>query len=228
MAWPTEAGSIAGFVDPTMPDVIAPPPPSHWVDPSTFRNEYDFDARGRWRIFNAAGYRFYFTRGAPPQEGDPPFATNATLAHSPVDTFAAGEWYFAVSYFNGVIDSGFYPVGPNGERYLILRVSSGSELGNRPALPALCWIEQRPGGKVRVNAIYYQFDSLRADNWSLTYTVDGQIPGYDGGTPGTTVTQAMPSSGLAILQYDDIPAQAHGTTVWVRVQVKRGTLYSAR
>lgn len=195
---------------PRRPDLFAPV-----VDPSIFRGRFYLDARGKYRVFNAAEYRFYRSSSAPPAEGDTPFATNATLPHTPADTYADGCWYLSVSYFNGVIDSGFLPLGEAGETYLRLDLSGGAQAGSPPRGPLDWRLEARASGVVRVIGVY-QADDLRADQWAIAYTTNGSTPPED--TPD--VTQTMATRGLVILAYD-LPGQADGTTVKVRLQSRR-------
>jgi len=112
--------------------------------------------RGKYRVFNAAEYRFYRSDTAPPDEGDSPFATSASLPHTPTNIYADGIWYLSVSYFNGVLDSGFLPLGPNGETFLRLDISGAEESGSPPDGPATWHIEQRAGGVVGVVGFYMQ------------------------------------------------------------------------
>lgn len=179
------------------------------------------DGRGKYRVYNAAAYRFYRSNSAPPAEGSTPFATSASLPSTPADTYANGTWYLSVSYFNGVIDSGFLPIGPNGETYRRLDISGGAAVSGPPQGPGDWRLEIRGGGVVRVVGIYYEEDSLRATEWAIAYTTNGADP--PAGSPTVTVT--MPTRGLAVLSYD-LPAQAHGTTVKVRLQTRRTTSYS--
>lgn len=179
------------------------------------------DARGLYRTFNAATYRFYRSNSGPPAETDNPFATSASLPDEPADTYADGTWYLSMSYFNGVIDSGFLPVGPAGETYLRLDLSGGAEVGNPPAPPSDWRIEQLAGGVIRIVATYIQTDANRATEWAIAYTTDGSTPATD--TPDVTVT--MTTAGLSVLSYD-LPSQSNGTTVKVRLQTRRSTFYS--
>jgi hypothetical protein len=182
------------------------------------------DGRGKYRVFNAVGYRFYRSNSGPPAETDTPFATNATLPHEPADAYADGTWYLSVSYFNGVIDSGFLPVGPNGETYLRLDITAGAVAGSPPNPANDCQLEVRAAGVVAVLAAYYQADTLMAEEWAVAYTFDGSPPPES--TPDYTV--AMDAQGLCVLEYD-LAAQAHGTTVKARVQTRRndgGWIYS--
>ena len=177
------------------------------------------DVRENYRIFNAAVYRFYKSTSGPPLETDTPYATSPTLAYSPADTFGVGVHYLSVSYFNGVLDSGFLPIGPRGETYLRLDVGAGGETIPPPSTPLNVRLILRPGGVVRVQAVYAQQGTLMATQWALTYTVGGATPG----TPpavSPTVTPAIEGGGVSILEYD-LPAQADGVTVKVRTQVRR-------
>jgi len=195
--------------------------PHDLTDPSWFRSRYYLDARGLYRVFNPAVYRFYRSNTGPPSEDDSPFATNATLPHTPADTHADGTWWLSVSYYNGILDSGFLPVGPAGETYLRLDLAGGEEAETPPAGPLDWRLVQKASGVVRVLAVYYETGANRADAWALAYTVDGSAPPAD--TPDATETIA--AAGLAVLQYD-LPGQADGTTVKVRLQTRRDSTYS--
>lgn len=176
-------------------------------------------ARGLYRVFAPAVYRFYRSNSGPPVEGDTPYATSVTLPATPADTFADGTWWISVSYFNGVVDSGFLPIGGNGETFRQLVVAGGVAVGTPPSPPLDVRLELRAGGVARVVALYAQEGALRAATWTIAYTTDGSTPAED--TP--TVTQAFArTSGVEQLVYD-LPAQVHGTTVKVRVQVRRGS-----
>ena len=188
------------------------------ISPAAWRSKFYAAGRGVYRIFNAAEYRFYRSNSGPPAESDSPFATSATLPATPADTYADGTWYLSVSYFNGVIDSGFLALGTNGETYLVLEISGGSALSDRPSAPLDVRLEQRPSGVVRVHGIYnpYPDGSNAADEWALNYTTDGSDPAAD----SPIYTASLPSSGLAIFAYD-LPSQSHGTTIKARLQVRR-------
>lgn len=274
MAWPAEAGSLGltQAARKAAPPTVRPrsrlfltPSPRHPVAPiraarrpvdehraprsrlfadAALRGKHHLDGRGRYRIFNAACYRFYRSNTPPPQEAtregkrmflgdtwaaytfasmtwrgrrpDGPFDTNATLPHTPAATYGDGTWYLACSYFNGVIDSGFLPIGPGGETYLRLDISGGQATDGPPRGPNDFRIEQAAGGVVRVIAFYVEIGDLRADEWAIAYTIDDSPPPED--TPD--ITQVMDSSGLCVLDYD-LPAQAHGVTVKCRLQTRR-------
>jgi hypothetical protein len=177
------------------------------------------DLRERYRIFNDAEYRFYRSSVAPPAEGDVPFDTNSTLPHTPTDTFGNGTWWISVSYFNGILDSGFFPIGPRGETYLRLDLAAGVEILSPPQGPTAWRLEKRAGGVVAVVAAYTESGSLKASEWALTYTFDGSTPG----TPpavSPTATVAMVAGAIVALDHE-LPAQADGTTVKVRLQTRR-------
>ena len=174
-------------------------------------------ARGLYRVFRDAEYRIYHSTSGPPVEGGA-YTEYPTL---PVVLAFGGiaKHYFSVSYFNGVIDSGFLPLGPRGETYILLDIQAGVLIPNKPHAPDDFRLEQRAGGVVRIHGLYIESGSLRATEWAITYTTNGAEPG----TPpavSPTVTRTMPTSGLAILAYD-LPAQANGTTVKVRLQARR-------
>lgn len=172
--------------------------------------------RGRSRVFGEPQYRFYRSSSGPPAETDTPYATSASLPATPADTFADGTWYLSVSWYNGILDSGFLPVGPRGETYRLLTVSGGAEAGNPPAPPMDLRLIARPGGVVRIVALYHEAGDNRADEWAIAYTTDGGTP--PAGAPD--ITQTFGGLGLELLQYD-LPAQADGTTVKVRVEARR-------
>jgi len=188
---------------------------SRATDASTLRARFYHDGRGQYRVFNAAEYRFYRDNAGPPAEDDVPFATSSTLPHTPADVYADGTWFLSVSYFNGVIDSGFLPLGPGGETFLRLDLAAGEQGNSPPQGPADWRLELDAAGVVRVVGFYWESGSLRAGEWAIAYTTDGGAPPED--TPDVTVTMA---AGLAILDYA-LPAQADGTTVKVRVQTRR-------
>jgi hypothetical protein len=180
------------------------------------------EARGLYRVFNAAVYRFYRKLGSIPEPGvDSPFATHASLPHTPSDTWADGTWYTCVTYFDGVVESNPLPIGPNGETALRLDISGGQSTNEPPQEPQEWQIEQRANGVVRVKGAYVPFPDDagggRATEWAICYTTDGSAP-----TPGSPqVTQTMDfGPGYAWLQYD-LPAQSHGTTVRVLLQSRR-------
>jgi hypothetical protein len=183
-------------------------------------SRYYVDLREHYRMFNAAAYRFYKSTTGPPLESDAPFASNPTLPHSPADLFSAdGAVYFSVSWFNGVLDSGFLPIGPNGESYLRLDLTGGAAVNAPPQGPFDFKLLLRPAGVVRIVAAYAEQGALRATVWAITYTTNGATPG----TPpavSPTVTAAIAGGNLSLLEHD-LPGQAHGTTVKVRLQVRR-------
>lgn len=194
MAWPTEAGSLRAAPART---VTRPPPPARArvIRPGSGVRRHGAELRGAWRIFAAATYRLYRRLGSPPEPGDTPWATSATLPTTPGDTFADGTWYLAVSYYNGVLDSGFLPIGPRGEPYRILVVDTAAEAPAPPQPPVDVRLEQRGGGVVRVTALYAEVGPNRADQWVVAW----------GGGPvvwANTAVVAMPASGLAILEFD--------------------------
>lgn len=174
------------------------------------------DARGLYRIFNAAEYRLYRSALGPPNEGMTPFATSETLPHTPDETFGDGVWYLAISWFNGVLDSGFLPVGADGETYLKIKIADGQAVAVVPNGPLDWRLEQSADGVVRVVGVYFQSDANRADEWALAYTVDGGDPPAD--DPDITATAA--ARGLCVFDYS-LPGAADGSTVKVRLQTRR-------
>lgn len=174
-------------------------------------------ARGLYRIFNAAGYRFYRSNAAP-VEGSAAFASNATLPYQPATTFADGTWYLSMSYFNGVLDSGFLPLGPHGETYLLVTLAAGALVPTFPSPPLNARLKQLAGGVVEIIAAYSNLPdgAAAATQWAVAYTTNGSTPAVN--TP--TITPAMAGGPLAILKYK-LPAQTAGTVVKVQLQVRR-------
>jgi len=182
---------------------------------------YYSDVLDRWRIFNDAEFRF-FSGSVPPVETDTPVATNATLPFTIPTVLLDGDHYYSVSWFNGCIDSGFLPLGPNGETYRLLRVSTGDEAPLPPFGPMDFRLENLEGGVVRVVASYAQTGALRANEWAIAFTVNGGDPVAD----APDVVKTMQPNSVAVLTYS-LPAQSDGDEVRVRLQTRRsGTVYS--
>lgn len=190
------------------------------VSAASWRTRFAQAHRGLFRVFDDPEYRFHANDGVAPAEGDSPADIALTLPRE-TGPYADGSWLCSMSYFNGVIDSGFLPVGPAGETYLRLDVASGAEVGSPPRAPSDVRLEVRAGGVIRVIGRYLEFGSLRATAWAIAYTTDGSTPAES--TPDVTVS--LSAGGMAVLSYD-LPAASHGTTVKVRVQTQRGTAYS--
>jgi len=184
--------------------------------PAAHGRTYYFDARGLYRVFNAAEYRLFRSSTAPPAETDVPFATAPTLPATPADTFADGTWYVSASYFDGVLDSGFLPLGPEGETYRRLDIAGGELQLAPPAGPTAWELAAAAGGAVRVLGHLFQPAILSPHQWAIAYTTDASTP--PAGDPD--LTQAMAAIGLVWLDLL-LPAQAHGTTVSVRLQTRR-------
>lgn len=192
---------------------------SYAVGFPVLRVRYGASLRGLYRVFNDAEYRFYRSNVAPPVEGDTPFDTAASLPHQPTDTHADGTWYFSMTYFNGVLDSGFLALDSAGSTYRRLDIDSGVATNEPPDAPDEVSVTVLAGGVVGVDAVYQPSLSLRADQWAITYTTDGSDPLTPPAvSPDTTV--AIAASGVAYLSLQ-LPAQSHGTTVKVRVQTRR-------
>lgn len=180
--------------------------------PQVFRGRYRLEARGLYRIFGPAVYRLYRSNVAPPAEGDPIWTTAAALPVTPADSFADGTWWIAVSRFNGVLDSGLLVLGDGGETYRKL-VISGGQAGGEPPLGPLDWqLEAAAGGVVRVVALLY---AAVEGEVALGYTIGGGDP--PAGSPNITAPIA---AGISAWQYE-LPAQAHGTTVKARLEIRR-------
>ena len=183
---------------------------------SAFRNRYIISMRDQYTIFNTAEFRFYKAVGTPPLESDTPFDENATLPHEPADLFGDGSHFLSVSYFNGVKDSGFLPIGPNGETYLRLDISGGLEINLPPQGPTTVVLTKLPNGVIRIAALYVQTGGLRGNEWAVAFTTDGSTPATD--TP--TITKTIVGDPVSLYEHD-LPAQSDGTTVKVRVQIRR-------
>ena len=158
------------------------------------------DARGAYRVFNAVEYRFYRSNSAAPEETDSPFDTNATLPYEPADLYADGTWRLSMSYFDGVLDSGFLPLGPNDETYLRLDIDGGVVVDSPPNAPIAFHLELTTGNKCRVTAFYNQTGDLRATEWALTFETDGSTPGEPPAVEPDEVV-AIPASGFAAFDF---------------------------
>ncbi len=193
--------------------IVLGPAPIDWA-------KRGLSLRGAYRVFNAAEFRFFKATDTPPTDADSPYATNASLPHTPTDTFANGEWYLGMKEFDGVYESDFRPVGPNGETWVRLSVVGGTTASAPPQPPFLesIRLELRAGGVVRVHALYDEAAALRAGDFVVNATFDGSTPSESSGSP--TATQTIPGTGLAILAHD-LSGQSNGTTVKVRVQTRR-------
>lgn len=176
--------------------------------------------RGVYRVFNTAAYRFYRSTIAPPVEGSVPFATSATLPYTPTATFADGTWYLSVSYFDGVLDSGFLPVGANGQTYLTMEISGGQLMATRPGQPQGANLVQLAAGVVQVNAFYARATdgTNAATTWAINYTTDGSTPASN----APIATKPIGTAPLNFLSFK-LPAQINGTTVKVQLQTVRGS-----
>jgi len=187
------------------------------LGPDRFWGRYYMTARGLFRIFNTAEYRFYRSNSGPPDFSSAPFATSSSLPATPAVSWGAGTWRIGVTWFNGVFESDPLPLGPRGETYLRLDISGGADIGNPPFEPVHVGLQERAGGVVRVTGVYWQPPAGgRADEWALSWTNDGSAPTID--PPDITVE--LPADGLALLEYD-LPAQADATTVKVALGVRR-------
>ncbi|MBE3134160.1 MAG: hypothetical protein IMZ55_11840, partial [Acidobacteria bacterium] len=193
-------------------------PRSGLISPATFRTRYRLDGRGKYRVFAAAEYRFY-GGPAPPVEGDAPLATAATLFWQYLDgDWLDGTYYIAVSYFNGLLDSGFLPIGPAGEPYTTLTIDAEGLLAESPPAQPLDWrVEQRAGGIVAIVGVYAETGLLAATEWCITYTTDGSTPAVD--TPTATVAMIV-GDAIQGLEYD-LPAGVDLQVVKIRIQTRR-------
>jgi hypothetical protein len=182
--------------------------------------------RTSYHVGGTPEYRFYHSTSGPPSETDTPFATSPTLdGLSPVDVFGDGTHYVSVSWFNGAVDSGFRPIGPNGETYRKIVILGGTEELQPPKAPSEVTLEARAGGVIRVHARYVELDTagvaFRADTWAVAYTSNGSTPPED----SPTTTQAMTGAALEILELDIGPF-FDGATIKIRVQTRASGKYS--
>jgi hypothetical protein len=185
-----------------------------WRSPRKTRWYTEFAAN--YRRWNAPEYRFYWRPNNPIEPDHPPQATDASLPYTTDPTFGDGVWYFALSYSNGVLDSGFLPIGPNGEPYIRIEISGGVATASPPRSPFWARLVTEASGVVRILSYYAESATNRADEWAITYTTNGSDPGE--GSPDATV--AMTGGGVQVLSYA-LPGQSDGTTVKVRVQTRR-------
>ncbi len=190
-------------------------PRSRAIMPPLWPRAHYAEARGLYRVFNAACYRLYWGT-MPPLETDTPQATSATLPFTLPESLGDGTWYFSVSWFNGVLDSGFLPVGPSGETYLCLTVSEGLALPAPPLGPSMVQLSLLAGGVVQVTAALVLGTAGGATQWAIGYTTDGSSPPE--GTPDLTAPIGAGAFGLLSIA---LPAQPLGTLVNVRVQTRR-------
>lgn len=218
-----------------MVEVRALPPRrvSTIYDAGRLRVRHRVDLAGRYRIFNATEYRFYRSKAPdpPPVEGDTPYQTSPSLPYtdSPSPVWSDGTWYLAMSYFDGVIDSGFLPLGPYGRTYTRMDIAL-SELAGRPpaqvegsptSAPSEWHLVTAAGGGVVIQGLYYeQVAATRAQQWALKFTFDGTTPTEMVNDGDEDLLVTMGTSGIEVLVHP-LAAQAHGTTVKVRLQTRR-------
>lgn len=199
---------------------------SQLINPAAYRGKFFFDGRGLYRVFNAAEYRFYRHTSRAPRLTDSPFGSSGSLPATPAETFADdATYYLSVSWFNGVIESDFLPIGPLGETYLVLEISGGQQQAAPPHPPSEFHLQQRASGVIRVHGLYIQGpdDANRADQWALAYTTDESTPPVD----NPDLTPAIGSEWMTVLM-QNLPGQSNGTIVTVRLQTRRndGTVES--
>jgi hypothetical protein len=155
-------------------------------------------------------YRIYRSQSGPPRATDAPWATAASLPVTPADTFADGTYYLAVSFFDGTYDSGFLPIGPVGEPYLVLTVAGGAAAADPPPTPLRLSLVESAPGVAQITAI--GASTARADQWRVLWSIDG-------GTE-TEVLRPYSSGPLSVVSYA-LPAQTGGEVVRVTVSTRR-------
>lgn len=223
MAWPTEAGWMAATVAHSRRSRSArrrrASAAGSVVLLALSRHAARFVSLSR--ITEPAEYRIWRTVGSPPDPGsDPVHATPAALptTDGPLGSI---DYFYAVSYYNGVLDSGLLPIGADGRTWV--RVNLDPLVGaidGPPPDPLDVRLEARPGGVVRVHALW---SGARdgTERWVVTYTDDGSTPlGAPFWVP--TIQQSFGGASLAVLEAD-LPASADGSTVRALVQVQSGT-----
>jgi len=168
-------------------------------------------ARGLFRIFNAAGYRLYKSSALPLSLADL-WSTVSTLPATP-GAVADGTWYFGVSYFDGVYDGGFAPVGPNGEPYLTAVIASGAATPPPPAAPLSLILSEDAPGVCGVTATGPQLAAAALPyQWQLSYTVNGGA--------ATVLAYPYAAGGVAVLAVE-LPAQAPASVIAVSLVIQR-------
>jgi hypothetical protein len=178
-------------------------------------------AQGLYRVFNAAGYRMYWSNSGPPVAGGAPQAFNATLPFTPSSAFSDGTWYLSMSYFDGVLDSGFLPIGPAGQTYLTMILSGGVLQPTLPTAPTNTSLVVQAGGVIQVVGYYATAagDGVNAaTEWDIAYTTDGSTPSSN--SPSIRVAFSAGGSPIQTLMYS-LPTQTGGTVVKVQLQVGR-------
>lgn len=180
---------------------------------------------GLWRAFNAAGYRVYWQHGSPPSAGDAPVAVGPTLPIHISGPIADGVWYLSVSWFNGVLDSGFLPIGPAGETWLRFDFDRGAPSATPPRAPISARGELLPDMGWKIHAVYAEDGPDRADEWVI-YTLVDTDPNGDPLT-GNRETIPMASGGVGILSFTPaIPAATGGEYAIALVRTARGGVES--
>ena len=117
-----------------------------------------------------------------------------------------------MSYFNGIYDSGFLPIGPRGESYLTLSVSGGSAAAAPPSPPQTLDLAESAAGVVKVTAVAARGSGSPPSQWYLSYTVNGGAP--------SVLTYRYSSGALAVLAAT-LPSQTPGSVVAVTLRTRR-------
>ena len=175
------------------------------------------DTRGLYRVANAAVYRLYRKLGGPPVPGvDAVWDTTATLPYTPTPTFPDGDWWVAVTFFNGYLES-------SAREQHRFRVSGGASIELKSAGPLHEALTVLAGGVVRVTAQYAPDvdPGYEADEWAIWTTYDGSEPDPDVDAVAAIVPMDF-TLGYDRLEFD-LPVQAGGTTVKVVVRTRRNS-----
>lgn len=211
MAWPAEAGALVGATRRRRRDRRRRGAGATTA-PSVTRARFTTEARGLFRIANAPEYRFYRRQGEPPLETDTPYATASSLPATPAATFTEGEWCIAVSFFDGVLDSGFLPLDGVGRTCRVVRLNSaGQSQETLPPEPEDWTLSLQPNGVVRITARVLLDPADPPAAWVYAFGVD---------EPPTTEQELWTQvdidgvGGVATLSVD-LPPQPDGSVVHV-------------
>lgn len=167
----------------------------------------EMESRIFYRILGEASVRLY-AEPSEPQYNDTPIAVVPELPATPDVVFEDGTYYLSAAVDNGVI-VGALAVST------IMSIVDGQVFLQPPLKPhssSLTLDEGLP----KVSAAYSEEYPYRAHEWAIAYTTDGSTPAAN----NPDVTASMGFSGTAIL-VSTLPAVVTGTTVKVRVQVRR-------
>lgn len=226
MAWPSEAGILGPITSRhsrgavprrrSLAQITAPP---------MGRKRYYSRHFGLWHAFNDAVYRFYLKLGSPPSPGDTPTSTSATLPKTLPGLFADGTYYLSVSYFNGVLDSGFLPIGAQGQTWQRFDIVSNNDIALPPQPPTFFSARPAANNDTRVFAVYAEEGATRADKWVIYTTIDF-APDADPISSADRQEVDLPAGGVAILEFTAAASNFDGLYTIVLVRTMRGSTES--